>query len=86
MNENNKLVLETLESLKNNNVFVSLLEFGVIELRLETYRDLDAPNDYGEQKIYDNLDDAINFCNDKELNVVCFVDGIKWECVNILDL
>ena len=45
MNENNQLVLETLESLKNNEVFVTMLDFGVIELRLETYRDLDAPND-----------------------------------------
>ena len=86
MNENNQLVLETLESLKNNEVFVTMLDFGVIELRLETYRDLDAPNDYGEQKTYDNLDDAIKFCNDKELYVACFVDGINWECVNILDL
>ena len=88
--ENNQIVLETLESLKNNEAFVTMLDFGVIELRLETYRDLDAPDDYGEQKVYDNLDDAIKFCkdkeNDKEFNVVCFVDGINWECINILDL
>lgn len=86
MNENNQLVLETLESLKNNEAFVTMLEFGVIELRLETYRDLDAPNDFEQQETYDNLDDAIIFCKDKEFNVVCFVDGFCWQCVNILDL
>ena len=86
MNENNKLVLETLESLKDNKAFVTMLEFGVIELRCETYRDLDAPNEFEQQKIYDNLNDAINFCNDKEFNVACFVDGRDYECLNILDL
>ena len=59
MNENNKLVLETLESLKDNKAFVTMLEFGVIELRCETYRDLDAPNEFEQQKIYDNLKSSI---------------------------
>ena len=82
--ENNQFVLETLESLKNDEAFVTMLDFGVIELRLETYRDMDAPNDFEQQEVYDNLNDAINFCKDKEFNVVCFVDGM--ECINILDL
>jgi nitrogen regulatory protein PII-like uncharacterized protein len=84
--ENNQFVLETLESLKNNEAFVTMLDFGVIELRLETYRDMDAPNDFEQQEVYDNLNEAINFCKDKEFNVVCFVDGINEECINILDL
>lgn len=78
----------TLVELEKNNAFNTMLKWGLVDLRVESYEVDDESGNYIEQKIVNNINDAKEFLYDwgDKLDVFAYVDGQECECLNVWDL
>ena len=76
--------IKTLMTLNENDAFVEMLKWGVIELRVEHYENVEMDKML-DQKICSTIEDAIDFVKSNKAQAYVFVDGGR-ECLNILDI
>ena len=76
-------VLEGLNTLSSNEPFVTLLRFGVIQLRAETYDYAESSN-YTKRKICRSIEEAKEFVENNNGYTCIYADGFG--CVSIFDL
>jgi hypothetical protein len=84
LSADNGSILQCLKSLSENEVFVELLKWGVIELRAEHYANDDMESML-DQKIFYSIEEAVDFVNSSREQTRIFIDGGK-ECLNIYDI
>ena len=80
---NKKCLLDCLNTLSNNEQFVSMLEFCVIQLRAENYAYAESST-YTQRLICCSIEEAIEFVENHDGFTSIFIDGLV--CINILDL
>ena len=76
-----------LVELEKNNAFNTMLKWGLVDLRMESYEVDDESGNYIEQKIVNNINDAKEFLYDwGDKLVFAYVDGQDYDCLNVYDL
>lgn len=82
----NENTLQCLKALSQNQTFVMMLKYGVIELRAEHYSDVYADDkDMTDQKIFHSIEEAAKFVNSSREQAHIYVDGING-CLHICDI
>ena len=80
----NASIIECLQKLNKSDVFKTLLEWGVINLRAEHYKDA-VIDQFVDQKMCNTIEEAIEFAKSSEHQTYVYVDG-GCECLNSLDV